>query len=532
MRSPVARLFPVAVCMLFVLLVTYGTDSLHVRSRLLYQVDFALHPVSHHQQTPLDGKASPSAKHAGTRIKMNCTADYPHLNGIMQRYGLDQRFEYLKRYVRFRRTEGLERKSMTRLSQRFLDGPLETMDLGRPLEAETACAEPLDVDVPASPFPQTVNASEFMFGVSTTYERFMDPETSPTSEWVYWLTDGHGSSNGGKLVLMLLKATDDELQGVADALGDAGIDADVYHSDASEEMAVRYLGLVPTLYTHPEAAGRKWLVTCDDDTYFPSMHGLAERMASLNHSAEMYVGTLSEDVGAVERHGSQAFGGAGVFLSLPLARRLTDLFGSCTTEAKVRATDTGWGPQGDMLLRNCIYQHTEARLTTVRELWQLDFFGDPSGFYESGMKPLSLHHYRGSGWHRAKPGEYTKVAYGCGEDCTLLRVQTADGFILSGYSVAQYPRGVDFNTAQVEGTFSAAPPDKGWNFDFTFGPRRRSLERSGRKMAWEMEESSVQADGTVLQTYIRLKDDDRWQNRDGTAMSEVDGILELIWIPW
>jgi hypothetical protein len=261
------------------------------------------------------------------------------------------------------------------------------------------------------------------------------------------------------------------------------------------------------------------------------MHGLVERINTFDHTREMYIGTLSEDVGAVERHGSQAFGGGGVFISLPLARKISDLLSSCTTDEKIRESNSGWGPQGDIILRKCIYENTDVRLTTVWDLWQLDILGQPAGFYEWGIKPLSVHHYRSSGWHTAKPGMYTKIAHTCGEDCTLMRFQTKDDFILSGYSIAHYPEGVTFDTNQIEGTMHAPPEDKGWNLDYAMGPSRPNLEKTGKKIAWDMEESELQSDGSVLQTYTRKHKDERWVHSDKQPMSNIDGIIELVWIP-
>ena len=542
MRNPFVRAVLAASCVLLILLVTWRGDSIQVKSKFLQKSGFESAKGSVQQQQPLEGDvAEPNhsevvnyelddSHEPKTTHEMKCDYDMAHLTSIKERYSLDDKFQYLRRYVRFTRTAGLVRKSVTKVQQNLLSGKFRKVEIGQPI-AEELCPEPLELQVPKSGLPSTVNASDFMFGVSTTYSRFMDPSTTPINEWIFWLTDSHGHSNGGKLLLMLLDASDEELQEVANLLGDVGIDVDVYHSDSSVEMAVRYLTLVPTLYTHRDAPKKKWLVTCDDDTFFPSMHGLIDKFNELDHSLEMYVGTLSEDVGALERHGSQAFGGAGVFISLPLAERITNLYYNCTSEPKVLESNSGWGPQGDILLRKCIYENTESRLTTVWDLWQLDFYGDPSGFYEWGIKPLSLHHYRGGGWHIARPGQFTKIAHTCGEDCSLQRFQTADDFIISGYSVAHYPEGIHFNPAQMEGTLSAAPENKGWNLDYMFGPQRPTLLQTGRKIAWELQESEVKQDGSIVQTYTRKKDDWRWVQKDGTRMSNIDGVVELIWIP-
>ncbi|RCI17169.1 hypothetical protein L249_3112 [Ophiocordyceps polyrhachis-furcata BCC 54312] len=567
MRSPFLRALLAALCVLLVLMAVMRSDSVPVHNHLFgkgslksslaqqpqqqqppqiqqqqnqQEQDQQQRPQQHHkQQHPLENKKRPFAHLPFLNAErpvttsppvINCTVDVPHLTEIKQRYELDEKFQYLKRYVRFTRQEGLERKRITKLSGDLLPGALTTVDLTKQY-AHEACLAPLEVPVTASGMPSTVNASDFMFGVSTTYQRFMDSNTTPINEWIFWLTDGLGHSNGGKLLLMLLDASDEELQEVANLLGDVGIDVDVYHSNSAVEMAVRYLTLVPTLYTHSDAHKKKWLVTCDDDTFFPSMHGLIKKINSYDHTRQMYIGTLSEDVGAIERHGSQAFGGAGVFLSLPMAKLITERFGLCTSEQKVLESNSGWGPQGDIMLRKCIYENSETRLTSVWDLWQLDFFGQPAGFYEWGIKPLSLHHYRGGGWHKAKPGQFTKIAHTCGEDCTLQRFQTADNFVISGYSIAHYPQGIDFDINQMEATLHAAPENKGWNLDFMFGPQRPALERTGRKIAWELQESDVRSDGSVLQTYTRKKNDGRWLNKNGQSMSNIDGVFELVWIP-
>ncbi|KAK7414234.1 hypothetical protein QQX98_006929 [Neonectria punicea] len=462
--------------------------------------------------------------------KMDCSVDTDHLAEVRKRYGLSYKVQYLKRYVRFKRTEGLERAGLTKVSGSMLQNKFKTVQIGRDYEKEK-CIEPLELPVPKSGFPATVNATDFLFGVSTTYERFMNPDTTPIGEWIFWLTDSHGHTNGAHLVLMLLDATDHELQEVANMLGDVGINVDVYHSDSSMEMAVRYLTLVPTLYTHREAANKKWLVTCDDDTFFPSMHGLINKLKTYDTDMPMYIGTLSEDAGAVDRHGSQAFGGAGVFLTMPMAQKIADSYDECKSPKSIREANSGWGAQGDILLRNCIYKNSDTRLTNLWDLWQLDFLGHPSGFYEWGIKPLSLHHYRGRGWHLSRPVQMSKIAHTCGEDCTMIRFQTDDNFIVSGYSVAHYPEGVNFDHRQVEATLWAPAPNRGWNLDYMLGPQRPSLLRTGRKIGWELQESDVKPDGSVVQTYVRHKSDWRWIGKDELPMSNIDGIIDLVWIP-
>jgi hypothetical protein len=459
------------------------------------------------------------------RNRANCQPNKTRLVEIREKYGLEQSFKYAKRTVSFSRKGTARRRSVTNLPNQLFKGDFQLIDTEFQEQPNNAdCSSAIEAPVTLSPFPQDVDASDFMFGISTTYERFTESSATLIGDWAFWLTNGAGRSNGGKMILVLIDANGEQLDSVRRILTGAGINADTVTADSGLPMATRYLSLIPTMYKHADARRKKWLVLCDDDTFFPNMHALKDRLAEYDDTREMYIGTLSEDVDAVRRHGSQAFGGAGVFLSLPTAERMSRHFEPCSSAESLKKADG----QGDRLLHQCILQNSDTTLTVLPDLWQLDTFGDVSGFYESGTKPLSLHHYRS--WHHATPGLYSQIAYVCGEDCTLQRFQTADNYIISGYSIAHYPAGITFDTHAMEGTFRAEN-DEGWNFDYKFGPQRKSLLKTGRKVSWELKDSYVQHDGCVLQTYVRRGNDTRWVDADGAPMDSSDGVIELVWGP-
>lgn len=464
-------------------------------------------------------------------VTPDCSINSTRLQSLQERFDLGDRIEYGRRYVRFHRQD-IQRRSLTRVTEDLFPTAFHAIDIQNP-PSTTMCLKPLEVPVPRSPYPKTVDASDLLFGISTTYSRLNDPETSPLKEWAHWLTDGRGKSNGAGLILRLVDASESELEDTQSMMISLGIDVKVFLSNSSVHMAQRYLSLLPALYNDPSRKRRKWLAMCDDDTFFPSMHSLLDRLSTYDHHSDLYIGTLSEDTNNIQRHGSQAFGGAGVFFSLHMASIITKLHDQCSTPQKLQESNTGWGPQGDILLRKCIYENTEIRLTMLRELHQLDIQGDPSGFYEAGLAPLSLHHFKGGAWHSAKPYEGAQVIHGCGEACFLQRFLMNDDFLISnGYSVAYYPSGIQFDINQMERTFTAAPDDFGWNLDFMLGPQRRSLAESGRKVAWDLQESVLQSDGSVRQTYIRKANDRRWtETPGGQKMFDKDGVIELIWIP-
>ncbi|KAF3012029.1 hypothetical protein E8E14_007627 [Neopestalotiopsis sp. 37M] len=534
LRNPFSRCVLLAVALIVFLGLTFRSDRLDDVTTQIIKAATPKTKGSTYQQ-PISGDAPVASEADIVPVSdhvMDCNVNPDYMSELKQTYDLQDGFEYLKRYVKINR-EPIARKSITKLNQEFLPQGAKPINTNYASSyTQQTCLEPLQVPVSQSPFPATGNLSDFMFGVSTTFKRFNSTKTSPVDEWTYWLTDGKGNSNGGKLILLLLDAEEDQILEAKSTLDQRGIDVDVYHSDSRMEMAVRYLTLVPTLYNHPERPYKKWLVSCDDDTFFPSVHALTKKFEQYDPSEMLYIGTLSEDVNNVDRHGSQAFGGAGVFLSVPLAAQITNDYDTCKTDEKIREANSGWGPQGDILLRKCIYENTDVRLSVMRGLYQLDLYGDPSGFYESGIKPISLHHFKGGGWHSALPWQYTKIAHICGEDCTLQRFQTSDDFIIStSFSVVQYPEGVNFNLAQMERTFAAAPQDKGWNLDYVFDPQRPSLLKTGRKISWDLQEARVNADNTVSQIYVRKGDDWRWVDRNEQPMNKKDGIIELVWIP-
>jgi hypothetical protein len=58
-----------------------------------------------------------------------------------------------------------------------------------------------------------------------------------------------------------------------------------------------------------------------------------------------------------------------------------------------------------------------------------------------------------------------------------------------------------------------------------------SLHNTGRKLSWELQEANIDENGSVSQVYVRKHTDWRWKKPDDSAMSQMDGIIELVWLP-
>lgn len=127
------------------------------------------------------------------------------------------------------------------------------------------------------------------------------------------------------------------------------------------------------------------------------------------------------------------------------------------------------------------------------------------------------------------------VADACGEDCVLQKFQFDDDFVLSnGYSVAEYPQGIDFDPQLYEGTFSAqGAPDKQEDIVYaqTFGMFREPLAKTGMKRQWQLLGAVKEEKGVVTQVYVKERKDERWVREGSEELPVRDSVVVLTWIP-
>jgi hypothetical protein len=450
--------------------------------------------------------------------------DLTFMKEVLKRNSVGPDVSYASRTIRYI-PDAKERLPITVVDHALFPQSFTSIDIRRNNNIPEAGR--IELHVKKSVRPDSVDASDLIFAASTTYERFTDAVTSPIKEWSRWLTDGQGHTNGAGLILALFNTTQEEIDHSAEKLAEAGISATVVASDSSLDMAGRYVALVKMLYQHPTRDARKYFGLIDDDTFFPCMNELQRVLAHYDPSKSYYIGTFTERAEWLLDHKAAfGYGGGGIFLTAPVAKKLVEA--PCLLK-----NDKGRyvleSDQGDRLLYNCLEKHTEITLTYLPLLHQEDQFGDPSGFYESGQQPLSLHHYKS--WHHFRPDLMHYVADACGEDCVLQRFQFNDNFILSnGFSVAEYPKGIDFDPLQMEYTFDNGREKKGVDMAYTFGALRKSLSQTGRKRSWELLDSLKEGDGKIRQIYLKRRGDGRWQP-EGADHPTQDSIVQLLWVP-
>ncbi|KAK8042767.1 Ph signal transduction protein [Apiospora phragmitis] len=336
----------------------------------------------------------------------------------------------------------------------------------------------LKLPLPGPPeLPDQVDASALLFGIATSYSRLVASNASLLHDWARWLTDGRGRSNGAGLLLVLHHASTSEVGHVSSKLRELGIDAEVRSSAGDGNGIVggnspdgddtwSYLELVGHLAMHAQDISKevehnkkkkkkekKYLGLVDDDIFFPSMHRLLARLGGLDPAENAYVGLPSEKADWTTTEGgnvTMTYGGGAVFVTRPMADAISKMPCALQSQqieqkpssgvAEEAATTTG---QWDERLYRCITAHHSSRLRIMQSLYTPDDEADDGG-YESGLRPLTLHHYRQRHQRFAPSGAHLVTSL-TGEGSFLQRfLFRGDGWVLvNGHSIAEYPDGVD-----------------------------------------------------------------------------------------
>lgn len=412
----------------------------------------------------------------------------------------------------------------SRASVTKIDGPLvpvtQLIDMMAEPEVDLKhCMEPLFLDVPI--YPKTPpDASHMIFGMATLLDR-LELSIIDLQRWL--------AHTNAELIIIAMgpDETDPDPGQMAEMqsrMRSLGLKVTIVTRFGEEDsMPERYFSLIKLMY-ESRNEGTKWMAVIDDDTFVPSMHSLIEMLERYDADERYYIGAMSEEWWAVVRYGFMAFGGAGVFLSTPLAAVLDTHYDECRQRSRAGA--------GDMRIRECIVWHTDTKLTHVPGLHQIDMHGDRSGFFESGRLQLSLHHWKEGWWDEQGYGTWFPmaamhlVADVCG-DCFLQRWQFDGDMVLSnGYSIAEYPTGAWKNLEKkdqlgrpeytwLDGGVVEGSNNAGW--DHYMGPLRPMLKLEEEKIQYRFLDA-VAVDGGVRQFYVHL-------GLDG----DFDTLLELFW---
>ncbi|KAH7024384.1 uncharacterized protein B0I36DRAFT_352625 [Microdochium trichocladiopsis] len=208
--------------------------------------------------------------------------------------------------------------------------------------------------------------------------------------------------------------------------------------ETADDWIDAYIGLIAPLHAAVEPGLTRWVAWIDDDTFFPRLSALTAALDSrFDPSRPQYVGQLSEYFPHTAGGGMIAFGGAGIFVSVPLLEQIAPHAGVCYKHRR-KGAYTG----GDFRLADCIHRYTATKLSVLQGLSQLSLKGDASGFYEAEREqPLSVHHWKS--WHHVDVPGVARVAEVCGDACVLQHFRLGGGgwAMTNGFSIVKHGAG-------------------------------------------------------------------------------------------
>jgi len=430
------------------------------------------------------------------------------LTYLKEKIKLSAQFQYASRTIRTENYQGA-RPDMT-IVEESLFPDLQLLDKSNLSHVAVTQLPPLTVRVPLTP---TVDASILSFGIATTVGRL----NLSLNQLVHWL------SNSGSPLHVISPPVQEGFSLLTDVLSrtkELNVDIHIHTSDASFPIA--YFSLLKQLYD-TRTSNTKWLVLIDDDTFVPSLPSLVQHLNSkYDAEEETMVAAMSEDIYQIRDWGLIPYGGGGIFVSVPLAARLTapEIWDVCVK---------GLGEtQGDQIISHCLYSYVDVRPTFDPLLNQMDFRpkDDSSkqsaadGIFESGRKMLTVHHWRS--WFDVDVAASGLVSKACGEEGIWQRwMFPKDNLLLSnGYSITEYATEVDkVNFGAVELTWKG----EAHQFWASIGPLRRQLKEKEKKTLRMVHSEIIEGLG-VRQLYHEKGVEHEGGERD------MDRLLELMWL--
>ncbi|KAI1491618.1 hypothetical protein F5X96DRAFT_678278 [Biscogniauxia mediterranea] len=428
----------------------------------------------------------------------DCPAELEFLARASVALELTPRLRYTRRRIQPIFSSQVDRDEVVNITESIFTNQIE-VDLWDCWDAQIPESPPISLRV-SKPYSQTT-FTHLTFGVATNYERLQDS----IPHFAHWL-----SGTGAKLVAVLTDASKkqaQELQLLEHEFEDAGINATIVKPiDESYSTSQNHFTVLIDMIKYG-SEDTQWYGLLDDDTFFPSLEPLSDALATVDYRSDAYVGTLSEDFTAVRNFGFMAFGGAGAYLSPSLAKKLGGQASKCIAEAT--------SSEGDIIIRDCVYTNSKAKLTILPGLYQQDMRNDVSGFFEGGLRPLNLHHWKS--WYYEPVEKMAKATNFCG-DCFLQRWRFGTDTVLSnGFSIATYRDGhQNVDLSSVEGTWERADRD----YDFSIGPLRPAYSAEEKK-SYRLRDVEITNKGDLRQLYILPA--------GNPEAGDLDEVVELIW---
>ncbi|KAI5463406.1 hypothetical protein BGZ63DRAFT_422763 [Mariannaea sp. PMI_226] len=459
-----------------------------------------------------------------------------YLIRLKKQYGLTSDIAWTARRVRSFE-QGSELNSVTYIDATFHSNKFHYINVATPNRRKLVTQELLDIAVPESPCPRQVDASDFLFAVSTTYEQVMEHEFTAVKDWARWMTGGNKYGNGATFILILDMANDLEVSKTSEVLKFYGIDAYVTSSTAHMSAINRYLSILQIIKSFSTTLAskgkhKKWYGILDDKIFLPNLSYLQQRLFSYNSNNELYVGLPSERSDwAIGQGYATTYGGGAVFLTSSAVSRIVEL--PCYQfEDKGGPGSKRW----DSMLQDCVSKHTKMTMRVLPSFYSPsdnDNYSKDTDSYETGIQPLTLHH--SDERHQLNPSVAHLVTDACGEACFLRRYRFRDNWVLvNGYTITEYPDGM--NMADMPNSIAGLSGNEQAQ-NYVIGPvsidedsiRRKVLFWTGRRNVWRLVDSARGNNGDVWQAYVKrgAVDEGRLTKRNDEDI--MDSVIVLIW---
>lgn len=463
-------------------------------------------------------------------------AEERYLARLVREYGLTNETEWSAWRVRSKE-QTFEWASVTNLPTNFHALEPSIIDVQNPDRQKLAAQRHLEIPVPTSPLPEQVDASDFLFGIASTYAHVMAEDSAIVKDWARWLTGGNRFGNGATLVLVLDRATDVQIDALDDIFAKYGIDAYVTTSVVPMSLARRYFEMlrIMNLFSITLAENgqhKRWFGLLDEKVFLPNLSYLQDRLFEYNSERELYVGLPSERPDwAIGDGYATTYGGGAIFFTRKAVARIPELpcFDKEQKNSAFRAKK--W----DSLLQDCVLRHTDLTMHVLPSFYSPsddDQFTTGTDSYETGIQPLALHHYQER--HSVNPSVAHLVTDVCGEACFLQRYRFRDNWVLvNGYSITEYPDGLTLGP----GTSSASgrkPDRKGLTILGRVkvdedAIQRKVLTWKGRRNVWKLMDSSVGKGGSVWQAYVKKGAMEDTRSFKRSESESIDSVIVLIW---
>ncbi|KAJ6790169.1 hypothetical protein PWT90_08436 [Aphanocladium album] len=489
-------------------------------------------------------------RHARNSTELSAETDR-YLSELIHTHSLSPRVEWAAWNIFSTQNQEVW-KSVTRVPRRFQPRQPRIFDPDLPSPAQSFPT--LTLPSPRGPLPGQSNASRYLFGVSTTYERLVTADDGAMlRSWQRWLTDeeglqngnGHGNDNGAHVVVMLDRADDEQITEVEGRLAALGIAAMVYNADEPLSTATRYAQLAGELHAYGSALAavgiaKTWFVLLDDSVFFPSLSYLDETLGTYDAKMSVYVGVPSnrEDWTARDGKLSTSGGGGGgvVILSRKGLGRYVSL--SCDENDDAAAGESSFfhAQRWTSVLHECLTTQGGLPMQVIPGVYPPPAAASDSLLsseeLENGARPVVLRSHHTVPGAAARLASAYLVADRCGEACFAQRFLFRDNWVLvNGVSVSQYQHPLTIQGADYGGARRESHEQQQQQLPLNGAGAGASLHLAGggARNVWRLLDSSVDDYGVVWQAYVRREVRDERAAMQEEEEGLLDSVIILLW---